>query len=157
MTRRQRPPPPLIGAGSISRLVRLRDMLLTLGAWGVSALLVQNALVLLWDFLKPPVFRLSEPNASAGQVVLGIVLAYQLEFEILALWILGWGLLFSLHRRDLSRRAKATPPILPGELAAAVGVPEATLVAMEGARLIEADISEGARIAAVRVAPEAAA
>jgi len=157
MTPRQRPPPPLIEAGPISRLVHLRDLLLTLGAWVVSALLVHNAIVLLLDFLEPPVFRLSEANASAWKIVLGIVLAYQLEFEILALWVLGWGLLFSLHRRDLSRRAKATPPILPGELAAAVGVPEATLVAMEGARLIEADIGEGARIAAVRVAPEAVA
>lgn len=155
MTPRGRPPPPLIEAGPNSWLVRVRDLLLTFAAWVVSALLVRDALVLLWDFFKPPVFRLTGTNASGWHVLLAIVLAYQPEFEILALWVLCWGLLFSLRRRDLRRRAKGKPPILRGELADAVGVPEATLLSMEGARLIEADIGEGARIAAIRMLPEA--
>jgi poly-beta-1,6-N-acetyl-D-glucosamine biosynthesis protein PgaD len=157
MTRRQRPPPPLIETAAFSRLVHLRDLLLTLTAWALSALLVRNAVVLIWDFLDVPLFHLTETNASAWHLVLGIVLAYRLEFQILALWVLGWGLLFSLHRRHLSGRAPSTPPLLRAELAAAVGVPEATLLALEGATFIEADIGEGGRIATVRAAPEAGA
>jgi hypothetical protein len=155
MIPRGRRPPPLIEAGPVSWLVRLRDWLLTLAAWVVTGLLVHNARMLLWDFLKPPVFQLTGTNASAGHLVLGIVLVYRLELEILALWVLCWGLLFSLRRRDLRRQAKATPPIRPAELAAVVGVPEATLVAMEGVKLIEADFGEGGKIAAVRASPAA--
>jgi len=55
----------------------------------------------------------------------------------------------------LRRQAKATPPIRHAELAAVVGVPEATLVAMEGVKLIEADFGKGGRIAAVRACPAA--
>jgi hypothetical protein len=151
MTRGGRRRPPLIEA-SVSRLVRLRDLLLVLGAWVASALLVHSAILLLWDFLRPPVFQLSEIDAPTWHFLLGIVLVYRIEFEILALWLLCWGLLFSMRRRDLGRRAKATPPILRAELAAAVGVPEATLLAMEGQRVIEADIGAGARIVALRAA-----
>jgi hypothetical protein len=155
MIPRGKPPPPLIEAGPVSCLVRLRDWLLTLAAWVVTGLLVHNALMLFWDFLKPPVFRLTETDASTWHLVLGIVRGYQIELEILALWVLCSGFLFSLQRRDLRRRAKATPPIGHAELAAVVGVPEATLVAMEGVKLIEADIGEGGKIAAVRAWPAA--
>src|SRR3954466_5909516 len=155
MTPRGRPPPPLIEAGPNSWRVRVRDLLLTFAAWVVSGLLVRDAVVLLWDFFKPPVFRLTGTNASGWPVLLAIVLAYQPEFEILALWVLCWGLLFSLRRRDLRRRAKGKPPTLRGELAAAVGVPEATLLAMDAVKLIEADIGEGGKIAAVKAWPAA--
>lgn len=144
-----RPVPPLIEAAPASRLIRLRDQLLTLAAWGVTALLVRNALALLWDFFRPPIFQLSKDQPE-WDVVLEIVLRYQLELQILTLWILGWALLFSLHRRDVNRRDPTTPPVLRSELAGATGVPEATLLSMEEVKLIEVDIGEEARIVAVR-------
>jgi poly-beta-1,6-N-acetyl-D-glucosamine biosynthesis protein PgaD len=142
-----RPIPPLIET-AISPLVRLRDRILTLAAWVVSAVLLRNALLLIWDFLRPPVFRLTD-DLPGWRVVLGILLEYQLALEVLALWVLCWGLSFSLQRRAVGRRAAITPPVSRAELAAAVGVPVATLSAMEGIKLIDVDVADDARIAAV--------
>jgi len=151
-----RPIPPLIEAAPTSRLLRLRDLLLTLAAWGFTARLFRNALALLWDFLRPPVFQLSTEKPG-WDVVLGLVLHHELELEILALWVLGWALFFSLRRRDVNRRARTTPPVSRAELARLTWVSEPTLLAMQGARLVEAEIGEGGRIAALRLAAEAAA
>ena len=143
-----RPIPPLIETAT-SPLLRLRDAILTLLAWGVSAILLRKELALLWDFLRPPVFQLTD-DLPGWHVLLGVLLRFQLGLEVLALWVLCWGLSFSLQRRAVRRRAPTSPPVLRWELAAAAGVSEATLASMETIKVLDVDIGEDCRIAAVR-------
>jgi poly-beta-1,6-N-acetyl-D-glucosamine biosynthesis protein PgaD len=140
--------PPLIETATPPR-IRLRDWILTLAAWIGCAFFVREELVLIWDFFRPPMFHFTTALPS-WRMLLRIVLRHQLGLEILALWLLCWGMSFSLQHRAVGRRAATPPPVPRAELAAAVGVPEATLSAMEEIKILEVDIGEGGRIAAVR-------
>ena len=60
--------PPIINSGAISNWIRLRDILLTVGAWLIIGLTLHNLLWLIFDYLSDPIFELTAvapPNWSA--------------------------------------------------------------------------------------------
>jgi hypothetical protein len=100
--------PPLITSGATSWGVRLRDVVLTLVAWALVALLLRDFFRLSYDYLKYPHFELSEP-APTWDILLGIFLRHHFVLSGLVLWVLSWAFIFSYRRRTLLRH-KAQPP-----------------------------------------------
>jgi poly-beta-1,6-N-acetyl-D-glucosamine biosynthesis protein PgaD len=137
--------PPLITSGATSWGVRLRDVVLTLVAWALVALLLRDFFRLSYDYLKYPHFELSEP-APTWDILLGIFLRHHFVLSGLVLWVLSWAFIFSYRRRTLLRHKAQPPAVRLAELAASSGIPEGELARLEEAREVEVRFGPGGRI-----------
>lgn len=105
--------PPLVGATRIPLYVRLRDVALTLLAWATLFWLLRDAAALAWDFVRAPLFELSERASPDWADLRQRLRPFTIVSTVLVAWLIYWALV----RR---RRIQAVPPApQPPVLAAA--------------------------------------
>lgn len=89
--------PPIIHSNAVSIWIRLRDLLLTIGAWLIIGFTIHNLLWLVFDYLSDPIFQLTTvapPNWMAmWQKISG--------FVYIALGLIAWICFLSSLRKNL--------------------------------------------------------
>ena len=134
-----RPPvePPIIRT-RVPAWMRIRDVLLTLGAWLLIGYFLREGLHLVYDYLREPMFELTTATAPDWGEIWGRLRGFVLLAAMLVVWITFWAL-------DSRKRLQAThsPQPLPlpdGSHAAHFGLSEAELAARRSAKLQTVDI-----------------
>ncbi len=144
-----RPWPPLVGVERVPALVRARDIVLTLLAWGVLVWLLSDSIALAWDWLRAPMFTLTDV-APPDWARLGAELR---PFALFSAALVGWLVFWALVRR---RRIRAMPPspqppALPAaEEAGALGLDAADLAQCRTWRSVVVEFDEAGRPRAAR-------
>ena len=103
--------PPLVGARHLPMVIRLRDTLLTAGAWLLLAYLLRDLFALAWDYLSNPIFELSFTTAPDWHEIWKRLKPYAGYAGILVAWLLYWGYVLRHHLADASH--KPQPQNLP--------------------------------------------
>jgi hypothetical protein len=89
--------PPIINSEAVSVWVRVRDVLLTAGAWLIIGFTIHNLLWIIFDYLSDPIFQLTTvapPNWMAmWQKISG--------FVYIALGLIAWICFLSSLRKNL--------------------------------------------------------
>ena len=89
--------PPIIHSDAVSIWIRLRDIVLTVGAWLIIGLTIHNLLWLVFDYLSDPIFQLTTiapPNWSA-------IWRKMSGFIYIALGLIAWICLLASLRSNL--------------------------------------------------------
>jgi hypothetical protein len=89
--------PPIINSDAVSIWIRLRDIVLTVGAWLIIGLTIHNLLWLVFDYLSDPIFQLTTiapPNWSA-------IWRKMSGFIYIALGLIAWICLLASLRSSL--------------------------------------------------------
>lgn len=89
--------PPIINSDAVSIWIRLRDIVLTVGAWLIIGLTIHNLLWLVFDYLSDPIFQLTTiapPNWSA-------IWRKMSGFIYIALGLIAWICLLASLRSNL--------------------------------------------------------
>ena len=89
--------PPIINSDAVSIWIRLRDIVLTVGAWLIIGLTIHNLLWLVFDYLSDPIFQLTTiapPNWSA-------IWRKMSWFIYIALGLIAWICLLASLRSNL--------------------------------------------------------
>lgn len=102
--------PPLVGAKHLPPVIRLRDTLLTAGAWFLLAYLLRDFFSLAWDYLSNPIFELTFTTAPDWHEIWQRLKTYTVYAGILVAWLLYWGYVLRHHLADASH--KPQPPNL---------------------------------------------
>ncbi len=139
-----RPPvePPIIRT-RVPAWMRVRDVLLTLGAWLLIGYFLREGLYLAYDYFRAPIFELTTATAPDWGEIWGRLRGFVLLAATLVAWITFWAL-------DSRARLQAThspqPPPLPDcSHSARVGVSEAELAAQRLAKVQTVDIDPAGR------------
>ncbi len=103
--------PPLVGAKHLPTIIRLRDALLTAGAWLLLGYLLRDFFSLAWDYLSAPLFELTFTTAPDWHEIWQRLTPYAVYVGILVSWLLYWGYVLRHHLADASH--KPQPPNLP--------------------------------------------
>ena len=91
--------PPIINSDAVSIWIRLRDIVLTVGAWLIIGLTIHNLLWLVFDYLSDPIFQLTTiapPNWSA-------IWRKMSGFIYIALGLIAWICLLASLRSNMFR------------------------------------------------------
>ncbi len=89
--------PPIINSDAVSIWIRLRDIVLTVGAWLIIGLTIHNLLWLVFDYLSDPIFQLTTiapPDWSA-------IWRKMSGFIYIALGLIAWICLLASLRSNL--------------------------------------------------------
>ena len=89
--------PPIINSDAVSIWIRLRDIVLTVGAWLIIGLTIHNLLWLVFDYLSDPIFQLTTiapPTWSA-------IWRKMSGFIYIALGLIAWICLLASLRSSL--------------------------------------------------------
>ena len=89
--------PPIINSDAVSIWIRLRDIVLTVGAWLIIGLTIHNLLWLVFDYLSDPIFQLTTiapPKWSA-------IWRKMSGFIYIALGLIAWICLLASLRSNL--------------------------------------------------------
>lgn len=103
--------PPLVGARHLPMVIRLRDTLLTAGAWLLLAYLLRDFFSLAWDYLSNPIFELTVTTAPDWHEIWLRLKPYAFYIGTLIAWLLYWGHVLRHHLADASH--KPQPQNLP--------------------------------------------
>ena len=140
-----RPPvePPIIRT-RVPAWMRVRDVLLTLGAWLLIGYFLREGLYLAYDYFRAPIFELTTATAPDWGEIWGRLRGFVLLAAALVAWITFWAL-------DSRARLQAThspqPPPLPDRShAARVGLSEAELAAWRLAKVQTVDIDSARQV-----------
>ena len=140
-----RPPvePPIIRT-RVPAWMRVRDVLLTLGAWLLIGYFLREGLYLAYDYFRAPIFELTTAPAPDWGEIWGRLRGFVLLAATLVTWIAFWAL-------DSRARLQATHSPQPAPLddysfAARVGVSEAELAAHRLAKVQTVDIDPAGRV-----------
>ena len=99
--------PPVIDAARAPRLVRVRDLLLTILAWALLLYLLRDGLLLVVDYFSDPIFQLTRTHSLDWMTVWNRLYLFLTMSAVTMLWLILWGL---VHRRRLQLAAHAPPP-----------------------------------------------
>lgn len=102
--------PPLVGARHLPLVIRLRDTLLTAGAWLLLGYLLRDVFDLAWDYLSHPIFELTVTTAPDWPALWQRLSPYASYAGVLIGWLLYWGYVGRHHLADASH--KPQPPSL---------------------------------------------
>ena len=134
-----RPPvePPII-VTRIPGWMRVRDVLMTIGAWLVIGYFLREGLYLVYDYFRAPIFELSTATAPDWGEIWGRLRGFVLLAAALVAWMAFWAL-------DSRARLRAThspqpAPLADRNYAARVGLTEAELAAWRQAKVQAVDI-----------------
>jgi poly-beta-1,6-N-acetyl-D-glucosamine biosynthesis protein PgaD len=94
--------PPLVG-GRLPLAVRVRDIVLTLAAWAVLAWLLRDAIALAVDFLRAPIFELTDQQPPDWKDLRRRLRPFMQVSGVLVCWLMVWSLI-------RSKRMRAVPP-----------------------------------------------
>jgi cytochrome bd-type quinol oxidase subunit 2 len=123
----------------------VRDLLLTLAAWGLLFYLMSDTLRLAHDYLRPPRFEFSSMEPPNWRELWERLRPFFGFVAVLVLWLLFWALV-------RGRRMRATAPVpQPAPLALAVhaagfGLEEATLAPWREARCLVVHFSAAGQV-----------
>ena len=141
-----RPPvvPPIIRT-RVPAWMRVRDVLLTLGAWLLIGYFLREGLYLAYDYFRAPIFELTTVTAPDWGEIWGRLRGFVLLAATLVAWLTFWAL-------DSRARLQAThspqPPSLPDSShAARVGLNEAELAAHRLAKVQTVSIDASGHVA----------
>lgn len=134
-----RPPvePPIIRT-RVPALMRVRDVLLTLGAWLLIGYFLREGLYLAYDYFRAPIFELTTATAPNWGEMWGRLRGFVLLAAALVAWLAFWAL-------DSRARLQATrspqPQALPDcSHAARVGLSDGELASQRLAKVQTVDI-----------------
>jgi poly-beta-1,6-N-acetyl-D-glucosamine biosynthesis protein PgaD len=143
--------PPIIRAGNVPPLIRLRDTILTVVAWIFLVFLLWEILDMLWDYFSAPVFQLSRTHSLNLQAFLTRIGGFALLSLLLVLWLTFWGI---VRRKELRRTYDPRPvsPLSLRDHAATFGILPETVERWRQYRsvMVELDASDHLE----RVAPK---
>jgi poly-beta-1,6-N-acetyl-D-glucosamine biosynthesis protein PgaD len=136
--------PPLVGTELLPLAIRVRDDILTVGAWGMLGYMLRDALYFIWDYLRYPIFELTNARAPDWLALWQEMELYAVIIAALMTWSLVWG----HYRRDTlaAREHRTQPAALPvEEHARALGLRPEDVLAWQAERSLVANFSpEGA-------------
>ena len=98
---------PLIHGEAIPRWVRVRDAVITLAAWVAVLWWTRGALLLLWDWLRAPVFELSSQRPPDWPRIWALLAPFFGVAALLAAWLFFWS---RRRRHILGLRVRGTSP-----------------------------------------------
>ncbi len=140
-----RPPvePPIIRT-RVPAWMRVRDVLLTLGAWLLIGYFLREGLYLAYDYFRAPIFELTTATAPDWGEIWGRLRGFVLLAATLVAWLTFWAL-------DSRARLQAThspqpPPLSDRSHAARVGLSEAELAAWRLAKVQTVDIDPAGQV-----------
>jgi hypothetical protein len=136
----RRPPvePPIIRA-HVPAWMRVRDVLLTLGAWLLIGYFLREGLYLAYDYLRAPIFELTTARAPDWGEIWGRLRGFVLLAAALVAWITFWAL--DSRARLQATRSPQPLPLQDSSHAARVGLREAELSAWRLAKVQTVDIN----------------
>jgi poly-beta-1,6-N-acetyl-D-glucosamine biosynthesis protein PgaD len=79
--------PPVILPDRVPWWVRMRDLVLTIAAWGLFAWWTQGALLLLWDYLSFPMFELTSHAPPDWETMRATIAPFLAIAALLAAWL----------------------------------------------------------------------
>jgi len=94
--------PPIINSDRISIWIRIRDILLTVGAWLIILATFHNLLWLIFDYLSDPIFELSHATGPQWQQIWQKVS----RFFYIALGLVAWICFLAIIRRKIINATK---------------------------------------------------
>ena len=137
--------PPLISSARLPAWLRLRDLLLTLAAWGVLFYLMSDTLRLAHDYLRPPAFEFSSLEPPNWRELWGRLRPFFLYVAPLVLWLLFWALLRGRVMRATAPVAQPAPLALAAH-AAGFGLDRKTVRPWQEARCLVVHFDAEGRI-----------
>lgn len=105
----EHPWPPLITSAKVSRIIRVRDWLLTLIAWIALAYLMRLGPVLLWDYFSHPHLELTWMKALNWSLFWERFIPFLFMILAVVTWITVW----AMKRRGVLRRSFDPRPPAP--------------------------------------------
>lgn len=105
----------------------IRDVLLTLCAWGIIVYFLREALYLAYDYLRYPYFELVNTKAPDLQGMWSDLRKFLILAVCLMLWLVFWAI-NSIQRLRSAAMVRQPAPLSLQEEAASVGVPEEQLM-----------------------------
>jgi poly-beta-1,6-N-acetyl-D-glucosamine biosynthesis protein PgaD len=144
--------PPLISSARVPGWVRLRDLLLTIAAWGVLFYLMSDTLRLVNDYLRPPAFQFSSLEPPNWRELWGRLRPFFLYVAPLVLWLLFWALKRGRIMRATAPVAQPVPLALATH-AAGFGLEEAAIAPWREARCLVVHFDAAGRISHGEVTP----
>jgi hypothetical protein len=137
--------PPLVRGENLPAWVRVRDVAITVAAWALLLYWMRGALLLIADWLAPPMFELTrypEPDWPRIWLVLSPFLA---AAAVLAAWLYYW----SIRRRRILRHGVESEQPAPLDLrahAAQFGVAPEAVAAFRGLRIATVRFDAASRL-----------
>jgi hypothetical protein len=129
------PWPPLLLGREIPWWVGARDIVLSLGAWALLGFWMRPGLLLSYDWLSAPMFKLTTQPEPDWPHIWRVLAPFVALSALLAAWLLYWGM---RRRAILARqRDRAQPEALGvGEHAAFFGLTVEDVSRMRGAQVV---------------------
>jgi poly-beta-1,6-N-acetyl-D-glucosamine biosynthesis protein PgaD len=143
--------PPLLGVEHQPRWLLVRDVLLTLLAWGVLLWMLAKPLALAWDFLLvKPYFELSRHAPIDWRGKWAVLQPFALVSALLVLWMLAWAF---LRTRPLAAQVPqpAPAPLDAAEHAAHFGLDGPAVVQWREQKVGLAQFDQDNRLQAVTI------
>lgn len=101
--------PPIILSNNVPLWARIRDILLTVGAWLIIFFTLHNLIWLIFDYLSDPIFELSNPTPFLWPMIWQKASA----FIYIALGLVSWICFLAITRRKVinsTKYIKTFPP-----------------------------------------------
>jgi len=146
--------PPIINADHIPLWVRMRDILLTIGAWFIIIFTLHNLLWLIFDYLSDPIFELSTA-APPHWSEIWIRLSW---YVYCAIGLVAWICFLAIIRRKIinaTKYIKTLPSAVEmNELDATLGVTPAEVDRWHELRSVQVFVNEDNRVYKIIPSPE---
>jgi hypothetical protein len=138
--------PPIINADHIPLWVRMRDILLTIGAWFIIIFTLHNLLWLIFDYLSDPIFELSTAAPPRWSEI-WIRLSW---YVYCAIGLVAWICFLAIIRRKIinaTKYIKTLPsPVEMNELEISLGILPADVEHWHELKSVNVYINEDNRI-----------
>jgi len=123
---------------SVPAWMRVRDVVLTLGAWLLIGYFLREGLFLAYDYLRAPLFELTTATAPDWTDIWSRLRGFVLLAIALVSWITFWS--FDSRARLQAAHSPQPPPLPDGSRAMFAGLSEAELAAHRVAKVQTVDI-----------------
>ena len=138
--------PPVINADHVPLWARMRDILLTIGAWLIILFTLHNLLWLIFDYLSDPIFELSTASPPHWHEI-WVRLSW---YVYCALALVAWICFLAIIRRKIinaTKYIKTLPsPVEMNELDITVGVTPAEVDRWHELRSVQVFVNEDNRV-----------
>lgn len=138
--------PPIIYSNHVPLWVRMRDVLLTVGAWLIILFTLHNLLWLIYDYLSDPIFELSASEPLNWSQIWQRVS----RFVYVALGLVSWICFLAISRRNIinsTKYIKAFPPAVEiQELEVGLGVLPAEVEHWHELRSVQVFVNDDNRV-----------
>ncbi len=144
--------PPIISFAHAPWLVRVRDVLMTFGAWALLLYLLRDPVKVFVDYILPPIFELSQHHP----VHVMALWTHLQTFVYLSLAVMLWlGIWSIVHRHRLRLVARMTPPtpLALEKHAASFGLEEETIERWRKSKIAIVEFDATNRIARISPSP----